>query len=559
MDALIGAQWPAQTADGRARVAALAALHRADRQPAGLVDYRSAGELLIIGERAKGQALAAKLSATLRCTILAVDQEPGEGPAGNVLHGVPSTVDGFLGCFRVTVVQAGGQEASLVRPGEPSADHFDLVLDLSCPPLVRREIPPPGYFAPQTDPRALERCLTDLPELVGEFQKPKFFNYNPDICAHGRSGISGCTRCIQACPTGAITSLAERIEVNPYLCQGAGSCTTVCPSGAITYGYPTAAGLLGALRQSLKAYRGAGGEHAPVVVLHDGEAGAAMLQGALSTLPEWTLPVELEGVASAGMDLWLAALAYGAGRVLVLASPAMPDSEKRALQTQIAYTGAVLDGMGYDGGAIRLVYDTPAMGAAMGQGQDVERPAAGFAGFDEKRTTLRLAIGHLHAHAPRQVPVAELPAGAPFGEIRVNPERCTLCMSCVSVCPVSALADGDDLPQLRFVEINCVQCGLCSATCPEGAIDLHARINYDQHAAGVARVLHEEQPFNCVVCGKPFATRKMIERMNEKLSGHWMFRAPEALRRLQMCEDCRVQDIFAAGGGLDVYDRPRDS
>jgi len=60
------------------------------------------------------------------------------------------------------------------------------------------------------------------------------------------------------------------------------------------------------------------------------------------------------------------------------------------------------------------------------------------------------------------------------------------------------------------------------------------------------RVLYEEEPFCCVACGKPFATRRMMDRMLAKLSGHWMFQTDENRRRLQMCEDCRVRDFYAA-------------
>jgi hypothetical protein len=43
--------------------------------------------------------------------------------------------------------------------------------------------------------------------------------------------------------------------------------------------------------------------------------------------------------------------------------------------------------------------------------------------------------------------------------------------------------------------------------------------------------------------------------MREKLSGHWMFQKPEAVKRLEMCEDCRVKDMFKDGGGLlDAHD-----
>ncbi len=38
------------------------------------------------------------------------------------------------------------------------------------------------------------------------------------------------------------------------------------------------------------------------------------------------------------------------------------------------------------------------------------------------------------------------------------------------------------------------------------------------------RVLHEEEPFDCISCGKPFGVRSTIERIVEKLEGkHWMY------------------------------------
>ena len=46
----------------------------------------------------------------------------------------------------------------------------------------------------------------------------------------------------------------ERIEVDPYLCQGGGSCTTVCPSGAIRYLYPNLRDNGKRLRDMLQCY-----------------------------------------------------------------------------------------------------------------------------------------------------------------------------------------------------------------------------------------------------------------------------------------------------------------
>ena len=68
-------------------------------------------------------------------------------------------------------------------------------------------------------------------------------------------------------------------------------------------------------------------------------------------------------------------------------------------------------------------------------------------------------------------------------------------------------------------------------------------------------MLNEDTPFHCVGCGKPFATTRIIDSMRDKLKAHWMFQKPEAVKRLEMCEDCRVRDVFKDGGGmLDGFD-----
>ena len=105
--------------------------------------------------------------------------------------------------------------------------------------------------------------------------------------------------------------------------------------------------------------------------------------------------------------------------------------------------------------------------------------------------------------------------------------------------------DGTEVPMLRFLERNCVQCGLCERTCPEGAISLAPSVRE-------ARVLHETQPFHCVSCGKPFGTRQVVDAMLGRLAGHSMFSDAAALRRLQMCGDCRVVDMMSNKNEVSV-------
>jgi len=152
---------------------------------------------------------------------------------------------------------------------------------------------------------------------------------------------------------------------------------------------------------------------------------------------------------------------------------------------------------------------------------------------------IRNALNHLHEHAPTPEDILALPAGAPFGTINIDTDGCTMCLSCVSACPVNALVENSEKPQLRFRESACVQCGLCKATCPEKVISLEPRLNFTNDALNLV-VLNEEEPFECIRCGKPFGVKSMIDNMTAKLEGHSMFPDPATLERIRMCDDCRI-------------------
>lgn len=57
--------------------------------------------------------------------------------------------------------------------------------------------------------------------------------------------------------------------------------------------------------------------------------------------------------------------------------------------------------------------------------------------------------------------------------------------------------------------------------------------------------LHQEPAAHCLSCGKPFAPASMIEMLQNKLRGHSHFASEDKLRRIAMCEDCRVRDLFS--------------
>ena len=456
---------PAATVDGTARSRALGEARGATVSPTGLVSYVSSGRLAIIGSRAEASAVAERIGDALEAVIVAPPGDHAGGPdAAGLIRADISEVDGHLGAFTLRAESDGAPV--VVAPSPLTGDRpFDIVIDLRSEPSLAHEILPPGYFAPRGDARALDDAVEQAKELVGEFEKPRYFAYDPNICAHGASGIRGCTRCLDACPTGAIRSIGERVEVDPYLCQGAGVCASACPTGAITYAYPPPEGQLAALRAALTAYWEAGGRP-PTLLFHDSEGGAGAWSRIADEAPESVIPWAVEEVGSIGMDAWVACVAWGA-RVVMHAPATVPVSVVRELEVQIEVTRSILESMGYAPALLTLVSGDAALDLPLRARLDAATdPPATFAPSGEKRTDIRLALDHLHHHAPKRPDVAALPPAAPFGTVEADRDACTLCMACVSVCPASALQAGGDEPRLSFIEMNCVQCGLCERRVP---------------------------------------------------------------------------------------------
>ena len=563
------AGWSVDAAKAGPKVAALAAAAAEPMPGIPFVQLESAGVVLVYGRDERAIEAAGLLKEHLDVTVLLTRPEqitPRRTNDFPIVKGTIRAAKGHLGDFELAVddhaaPQPSSRGALVFAPSRDNArSRCDIVVDLSGgAPLFPAADLRDGYLrADPGDPTAVLRAVLRARDLVGSFDKPRYITFDAELCAHSRSRIVGCRRCLDLCPTSAIVPDGDHVSIDEKICAGCGQCAAACPTGAASYALPPSEVLLRKVRTLLTVYREAGGT-SPVLLLHDDEHGGALIDALArhgDGLPAHVLPLAVNEVTQIGLECVAAAFAYGAAAVQILLR-AKPRHDPAGLYQTIALAEAILAGLGLDGTSIGAIEtDDPfALGEtlrAMTLRPSVPRPAS-FAPAGGRRDVLRLAVRELHHAASPDTETIALPAEAPFGAVEVA-DGCTLCLACVSACPTGALSDDPDRPVLRFTEDACVQCGLCKATCPEKVIALVPRLAFG--AATTTRVLREEEPFHCIRCGKPFGVKSTIDRILAKLEGkHWMYqRESQRLDLIKMCEDCRV--IIVAQEGFDPHDAP---
>jgi ferredoxin len=540
-----------------AKMAALLAAAAEPLPPVPAVNFNSEGVTLLYGIDERAVETAKLLKDHLDVTVLlkaANDVAPLRVTEFPVVKGSIKAAKGYLGAFEVIVdgyaVAAPSSRDALVfgPPRDDAVSRCDILIDLTGgQPLFPGADLRDGYLrADPGDPAAVLKLVLQARDLTGSFDKPRYVAFSQDLCAHARSGIVGCRRCLDLCPTGAITPAGDNVAIDPHICAGCGQCAAACPTGAAAYALPPSDTLIRKLRRLTGAYAQAGGKQA-VILFHDADHGGALIDALArfgDGLPVNVLPVEVNEVTQVGLEAVAASFAYGVSAVRFL-TRGKARHDTAGLKQTIALAQPILAGIGFAGPRVAAVEtdDPDALGEslrAIPAMNGAGRPAT-FAATGQKREVVRLALREMHAIAPAPIDVIPLPPGAPFGSIDVNVEGCTLCLSCVSACPTGAISDDPEKPMLRFAEDACVQCGLCVATCPEKVIKLKPQIDF-RAATAMSRVIKQEEPYPFIRCGKPFGVKSSVERVVAKLEGkHWMFKDnKKRLDVIRMCDDCRV-------------------
>jgi ferredoxin len=550
------------------KMAALIAEARLAPPQVPLMEVSSEGLCLVYGAGDTALDAAARLAPLLSVTcVLSAPAEVTSASAEiDIVTGRIRDASGALGQFALEIdafaelTPAGRGPRRFADPRDGAKSECDIIVDLSGgQPLFPAHHKRDGYLrADPGDPLAVARILLEASHLTGSFEKPMHIRFEESLCAHSRASRSGCNRCLDVCPTGAILPDGDTVTIDPNICAGCGACHAVCPSGAAASDDPPVAHIFRRMRVMADAYARAGGS-APRLLVHDAEHGSEMIRLAARFgrgLPGDVIPLEMPALATFGHAEQVTALALGYTAVDILAAPR---TEPAVIEAQIALAAAIASGAGVAGDRIRLIdpADPDALSDILYAAAPAAHPVQPILPLGGRRDAVRLAARALAGETLPEAPLP-LPAGAPYGAVIVNTGTCTLCLACVGLCPPGALLDNPDKPELSFREEACLQCGICVDTCPENAITLVPQLDLADSALS-GRILNQEEPFACVECGALFGVKSTIERITEKLADkHSMFTNSDNVRLIQMCDDCRIRaQSHSEGQPFYARERPR--
>src|SRR5271156_2692489 len=207
------AGWSSGAAEAGPKMAALLAAADEFLPDAPVVSLKSEGVILIYGRDAEAVEAGNLLKDHLDVTVLIrppATVTPRAVADFPVVMGRVRAATGHLGAFEITVdafAQPAPSSRGVLSFG-PSRDgarsRCDIILDLSGEASLFPADLRDGYLrAPPDNPAELLKAVLKARDLVGAFEKPRYVEFAPQLCAHSRSHIVGCTRCLELCPARA--------------------------------------------------------------------------------------------------------------------------------------------------------------------------------------------------------------------------------------------------------------------------------------------------------------------------------------------------------------------
>ena len=388
----------------------------------------------------------------------------------------------------------------------------------------------------------------------------------PERCVCVRNRHSSCTRCSDACTSGAIAIVDGTLVISQEKCVGCGTCATVCPTCALEVSHPNDATLLGGAKRCAAAHDGCA-----VFACHRAIEQAGLQEDALPVDTDAASCVSVVCLSRLEETLLTTLFARGITRVVGVHADCQNcprhDGQKsiqivRQTMDELArvwklpgtyivqdyfpegFTGqyalsleqAQEQSVGHVTASDQAQEQSEGRAAASDQAREHAAASDAFSHPDEDQGS---QARHMLAHVthdgtlPHFVPLRRgrlLDALASFGEpvadtlktrlwghVEINRSLCTSCRMCAVFCPTGALCkfDNDDGSMgLEHYVAECVHCLLCQDICPNHAIVSRTQVPAYQLAAA------EVERYDMDAPEWTSGPDQIVRRMEKKISGN---------------------------------------
>lgn len=376
-----------------------------------------------------------------------------------------------------------------------------------------------GCFDPLKS--SVDDVLATLRSNITSYEYRKFTTYDKTICQYHERREEICSKCEEVCPTVAIVKddSKKHLEFSQIDCHGCGGCVSVCPSGAMDY----APSSRDSIFEMAELYEDA---H-PLIIPQKMDVAKLDIE-----IKENVLPFAIDGEKFLDESTLLTIAQISSSQL-------------------IFYSDFISKG---SGDAIRIVndiyekkYGKKAVIVAMNEKElkealeEVSFVENSHFNFNSDGLKKREVFSHRVQKIVGEEDLGEVQTGehVHYGLVKVNEDKCTLCLVCVGACNVDALqADASD-NTLRLNPSLCTACGYCEVSCPEAdCLTIEKDVIKLTPSWFKENILAQDELFACVECGKEFATAKSIEKI-ASMMGPLFESDPVKKRSLYCCADCK--------------------
>ncbi len=305
----------------------------------------------------------------------------------------------------------------------------------------------------------------------------------------------GCSKCVQICPTQALSIVNGSVVLKEQDCSRIGLCTAVCPVSAIQlpkYSEPQFLGLLSGITRTNP-------EIPKTLVL-------TCDKRTLSPEP-WMYVERVKDVGIIGSRHLAIASSSGINKIIVYCSNGACSGKgiaRQAVESIRSLIGEHADGS-----------ETIVIRFLEGEGVVEEIKKIHNTPSYEKTKTLVVPGGDAWENYIGALKQLASPQGNTLGlgltTLNIS-NSCTLCQVCENYCPHSALhvVSGS----LEFDSSKCTGCGYCAQVCPEHSITL---LQMEKVTDLESHSVFQDEIVNCARCKKPLGSATYLKTVKRLL------------------------------------------